>query len=63
MRAALANFDSSMRMRKAAMNHGISYSTFLEWCYDIRKSWKRGPASVLSPKEEEQIVENTISLN
>jgi ADP-heptose:LPS heptosyltransferase len=57
MRATLEEFDSSMNMQNSAMNHGILYSAFQEWCYGVRKSRKRGLASVLSPEEEEQIVE------
>ena len=57
MTAALANFDSYMSMRGAAMTHGIPYSTFREWCYGMRKSRKRGLAGVLSPGKKAQLVE------
>jgi hypothetical protein len=62
MTAALADFDSGMSMRGAAMTHGIPYSTFREWCYGVRKSRKKGPASVLSLGEEAQFVEYLLSM-
>jgi hypothetical protein len=62
MTAALADFDSGMSMRGAALTHGIPYSTFSEWCYGVRKSRKRGPAGVLSPGEEAQLVEYLLSM-
>jgi hypothetical protein len=62
MTAALADFDSGMSMRRAALTHGIPYSTFPEWCYGMRKSRKRGPAGVLSPGEEAQLVEYLLSM-
>jgi hypothetical protein len=62
MRAALEDFDSGMSMRNSASPHGIPYSTFREWCYDVRNTRKRGPTSVLSPEEDNQIVEYLVNM-
>jgi hypothetical protein len=57
MKATLEDFDSGMSKKNSAMSHGIPYSTFREWCYGVRRTWRRGPRGVLSLEEEEQIVE------
>jgi hypothetical protein len=62
MTTALEDFDSGMSMRNSASAHGIPYSTFREWCYGVRKSRKRGPISVLSLEEENQIVEYLVKM-
>ena len=62
MQAALEDFDSGMSMRNSTGNHSIPYSTFRKWCYGVRKTQKRGPGGVLSPKEEEQIVEYLVRM-
>jgi hypothetical protein len=62
MRAALEDFDSRMSMQICASAHGIPYSTFREWCYGMRKTMKRGPASVLSLEENNQIMEYLVNI-
>jgi hypothetical protein len=49
-------------MRNSTMKHGISYSTFREWCYGVRRTPRRGPGSVLNHEEEEQIVEYLVEM-
>jgi hypothetical protein len=49
-------------MRNSVGNHGIPYSTFREWCYGVRTTRRRGPGGVLSPEEEEQIVEYLVKM-
>jgi hypothetical protein len=62
MRVALEDFDSGMSMRNFASAHGIPYSTFREWCYGVRKTKKRSPATALSHEEENQIVEYLVNI-
>jgi hypothetical protein len=62
MTKALEDFDSGMSMRKSASANGIPYSTFREWCYGVRKSKERGPASMMSLEEENQIMEYLVKM-
>jgi hypothetical protein len=62
MTKALEDFDSGMSMRKSASANGIPYSTFREWCYGVMKKRRRGPARVLSPEIENQIVEYLVKM-
>jgi hypothetical protein len=58
----LEDFDSGMSMRNFASANGIPYSTFREWCYGVMKKRRRGPARVLSPEIENQIVEYLVKM-
>lgn len=62
MRDAMAAVDGGMSMKKASTLHHIPYSTFREWCYGVRTTRKRGPPAVLSPSEEQQIVNYIIRM-
>ena len=48
--------DDGMNMRKAANAFKIPYSSFREWCHGIRRMRKKGPPTVLSIKEQEELV-------
>lgn len=49
-------------MRQAASTFNIPYSTFREWCYGIRTTRKKGPPTVLSTVEEEELVKYLIQM-
>ena len=56
LQQALAAVDEGHTMRRAAIMYNIPYTSFREWCYGVRMSRKKGPPSVLSPAEEEELV-------
>lgn len=62
LREAMACVDGGMSMKKASDMYHIPYSTFREWCYGIRRTRKRGPAAVLSPSKEQQLVDYCIRM-
>ena len=62
LREALAAMDGGMSMRKATATYSIPYSTFREWCYDIRTSRKKGPPTVLKLTKEEELVNYLIQM-
>lgn len=62
LREALADVDDGMSMRKVANMYNIPYSSFGEWCYGIQTTRKKGPPSVLSPTEEEELVQYLIQM-
>lgn len=62
LREALATVDDGMSMRKATTTFNIPYSSFREWCYGIRSTRKKGPPTVLSPEEEDELVKYMIQM-
>jgi hypothetical protein len=51
-----------MSMRKAANAFKIPYSSFREWCHGIHRTRKKGPPTVLTTKEEEELVKYLIQM-
>jgi hypothetical protein len=62
LRDALNAVDDGMSMRKAANAFKIPYSSFREWCHGIRRTRKKGPPTVLSTEEEEELVKYLIEM-
>ena len=56
LQAAIVVVDNGSSMRAAALEFGISYSTFCEWCFGERTSRNCGPPAILNLQEEEQLV-------
>ena len=59
---AIAAVDDGMSMRKAATTFKIPYSSFREWCHGIRRTKKKGPPTVLSLEEEDELVKYLIQM-
>jgi hypothetical protein len=60
--SAIATHDSGMSMKKASETFNISYSSFREHCYGMRKSRKRGVKGVLTLHEEQQLSDWLLSM-
>lgn len=60
LKDAIAVVDRGMKMKKASDLFYILYLSVCEWCYGLRTTRKRGPPTILSPSEENQIVDNCI---
>ena len=59
---ALGAINDGMSMKKVATTFKIPYSSFREWCYCIRSTRKKGPPTVLSRVEEEELVKYLIQM-
>ena len=57
LKQALAIVDNGMNIHKASETFHISYSILREWCYGQRMSRKRDSKGVLTPEEEQLLVD------
>lgn len=62
LQAALALIENGSTIKAAAQQYVIPYSTLREWTYTVRTSRKHGPPAVLSPKEEQHLVDYVIAM-
>jgi hypothetical protein len=60
--SAIAAHDNGMSMKKASEQFNISYSSFREHCYGVRKSRKMGVPGVLIAGEEQQLSQWLITM-
>ena len=60
--SAIAAFDNCMSMKKAREQFHILYSSFLEHCYGMKKSRRRGATGVLSNEDESDNLQSGLYL-
>lgn len=62
LRCAMAAVDNGKTMKKAAEENIIPYSSFRDHCYGKTRSRKRGVHGVLTPEEEQEIVDYLVKM-
>lgn len=62
IKRALAEVESGCSIRQARQKFYIPYPTLREWYYGVRTSQKRGPPAILSPEEEQKLVDYILAM-
>jgi hypothetical protein len=57
LQSALAELDDGVSIRESASRNHLLYSSFRNWCYGKIRSRDWGMKGVLTPMEEEQLVQ------